>query len=517
LRRAKRQSLTIALLCATAVASWVATPTAASAHMQAATCVRVGELNPFLASSSLNPYARTTSGESVDVLNNVYERLVDLNTQSQPVPRLATGWSHDAEARNWTFRLREGVRFHDGHELTSNDVVWSYKYMLDKKNAYAAINQLAFLKAAGVTAVGKYAVRFHTSEPVAELPLLLSFFEGMVVPAGATDATLKASADGTGPYVLKQWQAGQKSYTLTKNPSYWQAGLPKSDCIEIQEIQDATARAAAVKAGQIDINLQVDLETVGSLQGSSDVKLVSSPPVISLVIWMWTDLAPFDDPHVRQALKLVVDRNFLVKSTQLGFAVAGNDTPIPPSWSSSFTHAPTRQNIAEARRLLAKAGYTDQKPLKVSLYASNIQPGALAFASAYKEMAKKAGVDVTLNRIPLSQYWDNIWLKQPMGLSSWGVRAPAQALPLAYTCDAKFRETHYCNKKFDALVAKARATLNPTKRDGLYKQAERILNKDGGVINALFFKNIAAVRSNCTGYESPFPFYQVDFRRVTCS
>jgi len=483
----------------------------------AGTCVRVAESNPFIQSSSLNPYARVNSGEITWAVNNVYERLVDQDTQANPVPRLAASWTRNGSATRWVFQLRKGVHFDDGHELTAKDVVYSYKTMLNPKNGYAAVNQLPYLTPAGVTAVGRYAVAFTTIQPVVELPLALSFLEGVIIPDGASLTYLKSHADGTGPYVLPSWQAGNKVMHLIANPTYWRKGLPKSSCVDLQEIQDATARAAAVESGQADVDAEVDLQTLGALKGSSQVRIVSSPPVISLVIWMWTDTPPFNNPKVRQALKLVVDRDAMVTIAELGYAVPGDDDPIPPTWPSAWRHTYPKQNITQAKGLLAAAGYTDSHPLAVTLYASDIQPGALTLATAYKQMAAQAGIQVTINTIPLSQYWDTIWLKQPMGLSSWGVRAPAQGLPLAYSCKTKFPETHWCNKQFDTLLSQASRTGDSTVRAALYKQAQKLLAEDGGVINILFFKNLSAVRSRCGGYASPFPFYEVDLSTVHCS
>jgi peptide/nickel transport system substrate-binding protein len=498
-------------------ASAVHSTVSSAAGQRAAACVRVAELGAFEVSSSLNPYDRATSGELIWVVNNVYERLVDQDTHANPVPRLATSWSHNADATHWTFQLRKGVRFDDGHELTSQDVVYSYQLMLDPKNGYAAANQLPYLKASGVSPAGPYAVTFTTTQPVVELPLALSFFEGVIVPNGAAKSYLKTHADGTGPYILPSWQAGNKTVHLVANSHYWRAGIPKSGCVDVEEVQDATARAVGVESGQFDVDAEVDLQTVGSLKATPQVHIVASPPTISLVIWMWTDTPPFNNPNVRKALKLVVDRDFMVRFAELGYAVPGDDDPIPPNWPSAWRHTYPKQNIAQARQLLAAAGYNAGNPLKVTLYASEIQPGALTMATAYKAMAAEAGVQVMINNIPVSNYWDTIWLKQPMGLSSWGLRAPAQGLPLAYACNSKFPETHWCNKKFDALLSQASATLDQTKRLALYKQAEQILAEDGGVINVLFFENLSALRSSCGGYDSPFPFYEVDLSTIKCT
>jgi peptide/nickel transport system substrate-binding protein len=493
------------------------TVSAVATQNAAAACVHVAELNVFEVSASLNPYDRSTSGELIWVVNNVYERLVDQDTHANPVPRLATSWSHNADATQWTFQLRKGVRFDDGHELTSQDVVYSYQLMLDPKNGYAAVHQLPYLTPSGVSAAGRYAVTFTTTQPVVELPLSLSFFEGVIVPSGATKGYLKTHADGTGPFTLPSWQAGNKTVHLVANAHYWRAGVPKSSCVDVQEVQDATARAVGVESGQLDVDAEVDLLTVGSLKATPQVHIVASPPVISLVIWMWTDTPPFNNPNVRRALKLVVDRDFMVRFAELGYAVAGDDDPIPPTWPSAWRHTYPKQNLAQAKALLAAAGYSASNPLKVTLYASEIQPGALTMATAYKAMAAQAGVVVTIDNIPLSTYWDTIWLKQPMGLSSWGVRAPAQGLPLAYTCNASFKETHWCNKQYDRLLNQASATLESVKRAALYKQAEQLLAEDGGVINVLFFENLSALRSRCSGYASPFPFYEVDLSTIQCT
>ncbi len=521
----RRRRVLSAVLVSTVVAGTVAISALGSSgratHLttssrQSASCVTVGDMNPFVTGASLLPYARTSSGEEIYVEQNVYERLVDQDSSANPVPKLAVKWMANPSATRWIFYLRKGVRFDDGHVLTSKDVVWSYKLMLNLKSNFPAVTTLSFLKPNDVTAVGKYAVEFRPTRPIAEMPLLLSFFEGVIVPYGKTDAWLSTHADGTGPYELKSWTAGSSEVAFTANPSYWKPGVPKSQCAKVEVIQDATARAAAIESGQIDVNAEVDLETVGALSQNPNVRILASPPVITLGIWMWADTPPFNNDNVREALKLVVDRDFMVKTTQLGYAFPADDDPIPISWPSAWEHTYPKQNIAQAKQLLASAGYNSSNPLKVTLYASDIQPGALSLATAYKDMAAQAGVDVTIDNVPLSSYWDTTWLKQPMGLTSWGVRAAAQAFPLYLTCNASFKESHFCNQQVDALVNKAEATLNASARIGLYKQAEKIVAQQGGEINILDFKNLAAERTACTGFTPPFPFYQEDLSKLQC-
>jgi peptide/nickel transport system substrate-binding protein len=328
-------------------------------------------------------------------------------------------------------------------------------------------------------------------------------------------SALNRTTDGTGPFFVTGWSPGTESFELIKNPHYWQPGLPKVSDIIFRQMPDPTSRVAALETGQVQLITALDVSTIGGLQRDPAVKIASSAPAISIPLEMETNIPPFNNPNVREALKLIPNRQNMVKDL-LGYAVAGNDQPIPPTAADVWSTKPTPQNIPKVKQLLAAAGYTSQHPLKVTLYISEVEPGATTLAQAYAADAAKAGVDVVLKNIPISEFYNTTWLKVPFIIDSWGVRPPATALPLEFGCNPSYNVFHQCDKVYQNIVNKAEASTNPVVASNLYKKAEQLINDNGGEVTLLFIEELDAMSSKCSGFQPPVPFFDIDFAQFTC-
>ena len=477
--------------------------------------VRIALIDPCGEKNSLDPINQP-GGECSVMVNQVYNRLLDLDSNFVVHPELAESFESNAEATEWTFHLRKGVKFHDGHELTSKDVVWTFKRLIDPKAGSEAAAMLAFLKPEGIIAVDDYTVKFVVDKPVPELPNLISIKNTWIVPDGATEETLRLKGDGTGPFIAVDFQPVQQPHVFVRNPNYWEAGLPKADRLEFYEIPEATTRNAAIQSGQVDIVQNVDFATIGTLKNDPNIKLLETGASTSLTLSMWVDKAPFNDLRVRQALKKLVDRKAMLATALMGYGEIGDDNPIPPSSPYAWrTQVPDR-DLEGAKRLLAEAGYGPDKPLKVDLYTSDTLPGMLPMAQLFKEQAAEAGVEVNLIVGPASEHWDNVWLKQPFVTSGWTMRGPGDGLAIAYRSNSQYPETHWFRKDYDAILDQANTTVDPKARADLYKKAEQMLTEEGGAIIPLFTHTIAAIRTNCEGYQPHVQISRFDARNCFC-
>ena len=439
------------------------------------------------------------------------EGLVRVDNGFTPQPLLATSWESNADATEWTFNLRKGVKFHDGSDLDAGDVVWSYKRLLDpavQSNSFAILDP--FLK--DIVAVDDHTVKFIAKAPTVELPLQIKTKGSGIVPNGSTTEMLQVNPMGTGPYQLVNFKPGASKDTFIKHNDYWQAGLPKHDCMELIPILDTAARTASLLAGQVDLIPVLDPASAKSLKGNPSVNLDISSGGTVMTISMFADTAPFDDLRVRQAMKLVVDRQAVVDTALFGFGEAGNDNPIAPSMPYSYKKDLIAQDCDKAKSLIAEAGYADG--LSIDLNTGEAFPGMVNVAEAYAEMAKCGNINVNIIKNPAEGYWDNIWMKQPLITSSWGGRPPFAAFSIAYMQDSKYPETHWANQAFDDLVTQASSTPDPVARDNLWKEAQQILTEDGGVIVPAFLSTVSAMRSNCSGYTAEsnvVQFFAADF------
>lgn len=501
----KRNNLVqaFAILCvAWASQSWAANKCVTVAHD-----LNSGE------SLSMDP-ALNFGLDNAGLLVNVYDALVDFDSNFELVPRLATSWEANADATEWTFQLREGVRFHDGSDFDAADVVYSYNRVLDPDIGSPG-KALLDPFVASVEVVDTYTVRFNLTQPTATAPLRLRNKWTYIVPEGIAREQFEQAGIGTGPFMQESFDRGATFHELVRNPDYWEPDLPKADCLRVTVIDEPITRAAALLSGDIDVASVIDPELVGLLTKNEAVMVQTAPGGGPLVLNMLTDAPPFDDVRVRRAMKLVVDRQAIVDGPLLGIGEPGNDTPIPPSNPSAHRNDIQPRDIDQARSLLAEAGYPDG--IDVELYTAPAGIGYVSTAQAYAQMAAEAGIRVKINIMPAAGYWSEVWMKKPFSSSNWGARHPVEALGVGYRSDAKWNDTRWYNDEFDSLLDKANATVDLGERAVHLKAAQQLLADDGGAIVPAFFPVVSATRSNCTGYEPHTIRFYFNFRTVECA
>lgn len=478
--------------------------------------VKIAIGDPCGEANSLDPINQPGAECSV-MVNQAYNRLLDKDSDFKVHPELAESFERNADATQWTFHLRKGVKFHDGHELSSKDVVWTFKRLLDPAAKSEAAAQLAFLDPNGITGPDPYTVVFKVPKPVPELPELITIKNTFIVPDGKTEADLKLHSDGTGPFMAVNFQPKQTPHVFVKNPHYWEQGLPKADRVEFYTIAENNTAVAAIQSGQVDLVQQVDFASVPVLQKDQNIKVLKSGPSTSLILVMWTDTPPFKDNRVRQALKKVIDRQRIVDTIWLGFGVIGDDNPIAPVSPYAWRKQVPPRDVEGAKKLLAEAGYGPTKPLKVDLYTTDNLPGQLQIAQLFKAMASDAGVQVNVIVSPASEYWDNVWLKQPFVVSAHVARPPGEAISLSFRSNSRYPETHWFRKDFDALLDKALTTVDETQRLKVYQKLEQIITEQGGDIFEGKYFTVAAIRKNCSGYAPHVQISRFDARTATCT
>ena len=477
-------------------------------------CVRVAGTDWTLEAQSVDPIVNSSFGDVLRI-TTLYEKLVDLDNSYQPIPVLAESWSSNDAGTVWTFNLRQGVKFHDGSVLTAADVVYSILRAADPETGSQGASVLEFLKNAQIEAVDDSTLRITLDAPQVELPILISTKYTAVVPAGSTRESLQKQPIGTGPFKIEGgFEQGGQSNTLVANPDYWQPGLPKAPCIEITGITDSVARISALVSGEVDLLVPIDPTAKPTLDEYDNIQILASPGGSVMTLSMWADTPPFDDVRVRQAMKLVVNREALVEIAILNAGSPGNDNPVPPTSPDAYRSDVIERDIDRARELLAAAGHPDG--LEVDLYTSEALPGMYAIAQVYSQMAMDAGITVNVLKTPSESYWDDVWLKRSFITSSWGGRPAGEGLSIAYLCSTNMPETHWCNEEFDSLIAAANSTADADERRKLYQAAQKLLAEDGGVIVPAFLASLAAFRSECSGYEPNNNLNNQDWSQLTC-
>ena len=502
------------LMCGAAACALAATALSGAALAAAGDeCVKVLGYEWSGEQQSMDP-ADMHSGDDAYHTFAVYNRLVDIDDNFNVLPELATEWKVSDDGLTWTFKLRDGVKFHSGKDFSSADVVYTFKRLLDEKTGSGARAVLEFLDPDGIKAPDARTVTFTTKKPVVELPVLISNKFTNIVADGAKAEDLRLHGDGTGPFMQEEFTPNAPVRILRRNPNYWDSGKPKAECLKITVAQEAVAAVSAMKSGEVDLMLNVDPSVIPALKDDPSVALLETGASNSMTISFWVDTKPFDDVKVREALKAVVDRQAMIDTVLLGFGEPGADNPVPVGSAASYVKEAPKQDYELAKKLLAEAGHKDG--LKFDLYTAEGVPGMVRMAQVYAEMAKPAGIDINVIVTPAESFWDDVWLKQPAVTSAWSMRPPGEGLAVAYTQSAKWKETHWERPAYDALLLKANTTVDAAERTKLFQQTGELLAKEGGLVLPMFVHQVLALRRGCEGYVPRAQNFNLNFEDLAC-
>jgi peptide/nickel transport system substrate-binding protein len=492
----------------------IAVPTAGPAAAADENCVKILGYESSGEKQSMDP-ASLYSGDDAYHIFATYNRLVDLDDDFRPVPALAESWQSSADGRTWTFHLRPGVTFHDGSEFDAADVVYTFKRLFDPKLPTGAKQALTFLEPDGIGIVDAMTVTFTAKGPAAELPTLLANRYTNIVPDGAKAEELRLRENGTGPFVQEEFSPGGPMRVLRKNARYWKPGLPKAECLRITVAPEAVAAVSALKSGEADLALNVDPSVIYTLKDNPGIQLLRTAASNSMTVSMWTDTPPFDDKRVRQALKLVVDRQAMLDAVLVGYGEAAADNPVPVGSPASFATDAPAADVARAKQLLAEAGHPTG--LRLDMFTAESVPGMVRMAEVYAQMAAAAGIQITVNVTPADSYWDDVWLKKPLVTSSWSMRPPVEALSYPFRSSSDVNETHWKNADYDRLLAQADATVDAGERLKLYQAAGKLLAEEGGIVIPMFVHQVLALRKGCSGYTPRSQNFVFNFEQLTCA
>lgn len=452
-------------------------------------------------------HANGTSGQSLDpqAANRFslcaafygYLGALDENYTAQPSD-LATDWSVDNTGQRWTFRLRDGVKFHDGQAFTSKDVSYTLKRALDPKRQSPAAGTIAsIIDPAAIRTPDPTTVIMELKQPHFELPTLLLNYRLGILPDGSGD-TIGNTGIGTGPYRLSSFQP-EVLTELQANRDY-HAGPPQLDQLSILEIKDSQARTNALMAGQVDMispTLSLDFAAARTVSGNSSCKVLNLPSGYWDVLVMKVDKKPFDDPRVRLAFKLVVDCNDMVKRVLNGSGEAANHNPV---WNRMPHHRDLRwqRDVAHAKSLLAAAGYPDglQVQLDTAPVTGTLVPACVVFAEA----AREAGIEVVIKQHPAETYYSDAYKKGNFVVNYWGTRLPDQSLNEFFRSDSPGNESGWRNARMDSLLNEARAASDEGRRAELYGECQELVQQESGHIIPYFYNAVRAVRSNVTNF-----------------
>ncbi|WP_026118071.1 ABC transporter substrate-binding protein [Nocardiopsis salina] len=439
-----------------------------------------------------------------EYLGALYNRLVRMDDDGETVPDLAAEWESDDEGTIWTFRLREGVDFHDGTRFTSADAAYTLRRLLDPDLASPQATVLTpLLSSEGVHTPEPGVLQVELDTPNFEFPALLTNYHCYVVPDGSGDS-IGESGIGTGPFRLEEFSPGGRGRVVAHD-DHWE-GRPVLDAIEMFAMTDIQARTNALLAGQVDLLSQTNLDfaTARVVAASDRATIARSVNAQWYVLPMLTTAEPFTDVRVRRAMKAAYDPVHLLDVALQGTGVLGEDNPVPPDTPYWAEHTIER-DPDRARALLSEAG---RDGLQVDLYTSTYDPVFTPMALAFRDSVADAGIDVRVRNASADSYYTQIWMQRPLMATYWYTGRPAdQLLNQVFRSGSSYNETAWSAPDFDDLLDAARSTADEDRRRRLYQDAQRLVAEEGGAMTPMFADRLVGLSREVLNYhESGFEF-----------
>ena len=502
------------------IAAGVAVPTALSMadKVMAATPKQGGFFKQGFGHGSTTDSLDPGTHENGFMQNFVYSytnNLTEVDNHGKLVPELAESFEASDDAATWTFKLRDGVEFHDGKSLTADDVIATFNFHRAEDSKSAGKGLLTAVKE--VRKDGDNVVIFELDNGNADFPFIVSDYHLIILPSKDGKIDFQAGV-GTGPYKMDKFEPGVRA-EFSRNPNYWKEGRAHFDQVETLSLLDTTARQNAIMNGDVLSIDKVDPKTVHLLARAPQLNILETTGTQHYTFPMRVDAAPFDNYDLRMAVKLALKRQELVDKILLGHGSIGNDHPISVSNRYHASDLPQREyDPDKARDHLKKAGM-EGVTLQLST-ADAAFAGAVDAALLIKASAEAAGINVEVVREPKDGYWANVWNKKPWCACYWGGRPTEDWMfSSAYTKDTEWNDTAWktgeAADRFNALVIEARAELDDEKRREMYAECQRLINDDGGAIVPMWANHIHAVSKKIAHDEAVAGNWQNDGNKNT--
>ncbi|KPA18087.1 peptide ABC transporter substrate-binding protein [Candidatus Magnetomorum sp. HK-1] len=423
----------------------------------------------------------------------LYETLAQPDERGRPKPLLAESWTSDNKCFSFKFKLRKNIFFHNNKPLKADDVVYTFQHLLDPDIGSPVASVLKIIDIKRFETPDDHTVIFNLKKSHADFPILLMHFMTGIIPKDSAD-NIAITGIGTGPYKLKKFDLNGIT-ELISHDNYWK-GRPGLKKIEIYNIQKSTIGIYALLDGKIDYLSEISSLQANFFRNDKNFIIHQLPVGKMHNLVMNTEISPFNNIYLRKALKLVVDRQEMIKVVLRDIGSIAYDHPV---WPVDQYHLKLdlKQDIEKAKSYLKKAGYPNG--IDLTLHVADVDTYMVAMGLTYKKMAQKAGVRIKLELHRNENYWNDVWMKVPFCGSFWIMRFADQILCESLLSEAKWNESFWKNSKFDQSIIDARKSIDINKRKQFYHKAQRIVAEEGGIIVPFFENTIRVISKNVKG------------------
>ena len=420
-------------------------------------------LDPILGTSTMD-YTRA---------NTMYNGLIQVWDDMSLNPELAEEWSPNSNATEWTFKIRKGVAFHGGGELTAKDVVFSMnRHIADGspssiKSYFSAVTEWK--------AVDKYTVKLMLSSPDSDIPYKLTVPQAKIVKAN----TMNWWEGGTGPYLLDSFQAGVKS-VHSRNNNYWRDTGQWLDGIELTAITDPPARVNALMAGSVDMVVAPPANMLKKIESTGRHSVLSNPAGLYGGICCLKNTEPGSNDDFVQGLRYIMNREKMVRKVLKGHGTVGNDHPINASYGADHCHELPQLPFdpEKAKWHFNKSGYSEAE-LFVAPVANGIEDAMLIVQAD----CEKIGFNLNLKRVPADGYWGAVWMKEPLNVVSWLQRPTANMMmAIQFGPHGNWNDTYWHSDRMGELLKDSLAETDPGKRHEMHCEMQKLVSTESGIV-----------------------------------
>lgn len=434
------------------------------------------------------------------------EYLIFSDDELTPVPVLAESWEPNADGDVWTFRLNPNATFHDGSPVTAEDVVATVQGIAEG-NAASAFETFG-VDPGGVVAVDPQTVEFTLVQPNGAFPFFMSSdnYNAAILPASFwadySEGAYEQSFIGSGPWINESFDPGV-SAVYVKNEDYWGDNSGQPDRMEVTFFDDEASAVTGFQEGRIDTIPHISFSGATALLDNPDAEVTSISTSQHRQIYFDTSNPPFDDPRVRQAIALTLNRPTLIEGLLGGFGLVGNDHPI---WQNFPMHnadavAQREEDLATAQQLLDAAGYGDgfEAPLDTLVFFEVEDLAQLVAGSA-----AQIGVTLNVGVYDSGTYYNDYWLaaEGSMGIVNYGHRGvPNVFLGAPLLSDGTWNASHWVNEDYDALFDQFATAGDLDTQTQIAGEIQTLLNEEVPFIVPYYVDHISVSSPNFSGLE----------------
>ena len=455
-----------------------------------------------------------------NICRQVCDYLTRTGADNVTRPWLLEKWQANDDLTVWTLTLKKGIKWSNGDELVADHVIWNLNRWLDENVGSSIIGLFkGFLVVdydtgkkdangqpkmgtklysdKAIEKVDDYTIKLNGQKSLLSVPENLFHYPAAILHP-KDNGVFGVGAIGTGAFTLAEFELGKKA-VLKRRDGYWGKAAALDELIFIDNGDDPAAQLAALSSGQVDGMMEASTTQFAQLQKIPGVVIHKVTTGQTAVARMQEDKDLFKDPKIRKAMRLAINTPKVLQIAHLGLGAPAEHHHVAPVHPEYYKLPFMKQNIAEAKKLLAEAGRPDG--FECEIYGKKDPDWEAIAINAMVNMWREIGVKVKVNILPSAQYWDH-WMIEPFAFTNWTHRPlGTMVLDLAYRTGVPWNESHYANPKLDELLNKADATLDIEKRRAIMKEIEELMQEEGPIVQPLWRAVFTGMNKKVKGFK----------------